>query len=266
MLETDCKMPTQPVQIVRETPRLYGTALAVYHALEDGQHKKRIKETLNLDEEEYEDAVCEIRKAGKMPQRSTKAFKLSDSDKLNICMRILSGEQKTKIARDYGIALATVIYTDRVNGGRKEIVEKKEQITRRIIEEAAAGKKPTDIAIGTGWSLTTVLRVIKANAEEQARQTEQEEQAEVPTDQAEQEPETADDGAEIVPDVSADDDAEWLEPMPVPAAVFDAVSEKVVEIERKIEMNAAHIKAIKGQNEILREKLTELQTWVEAVR
>lgn len=249
MLETDCSIPTEPVQIAQVPYKLYGTALTVKKELEAGNHRAGIMKKLRIGEDVYDDAIFEIRKSGANPITPSKPGKLSDADKIAICMRVMSGEKKTKIANDYGVTVATVIYTVKKNSGRPEIMEKKEQIEQRILADAAAGKSVTDIAVETGWTYQTVLQTIKDHeAEKQAL-----------ADHAETEPEN-------VPDIPADDDAEWLEPMPVPAAVFDAVSEKMVEIERKIEMNAAHIKAIEGQNEILREKLAELQTWVEAVR
>lgn len=241
MLETDCSIPTEPVQIAQVPYKLYGTALAVKKELEAGNHRAGIMKKLRIGEDVYDDAIFEIRKSGANPITPSKPGKLSDADKIAICMRVMSGEKKTKIANDYGVTVATVIYTEKKNSGRPEIMEKKEQIEQRILTDAAAGKSVTDIAVETGWTYQKVLQTIKDH---------------------EAEPVTEPDGEWI----TVEETAAEPEPLRVPDAVFDAVAEKLADIERKIETNEAHIKVIQNQNDFLRERVQEMQTWVEAVR
>lgn len=110
MIESDCKIPTdyQPIE-QPETYPLHGTAAVIKGMIDAGHHAKYIRRTLCIREEEYRDALFEIRKADYDVKRKGKSGKLSGLHD-EIYQAWQDGQSVTALATQYDVSKASISY------------------------------------------------------------------------------------------------------------------------------------------------------------
>ena len=115
MLETDCKIPTAYQPIAQpECYTLHGTAAVVKGMIDAGHHSEYIRRTLCIREEEYRDALFEIRKAGYDVKRKGKSGKLIGLHD-EIYQAWQNGQSVTELATQYDVSKASISYIIKSN-------------------------------------------------------------------------------------------------------------------------------------------------------
>lgn len=110
MIESDCKIPTDYQPIAQpECYTLHGTAAVIKGMIDAGHHAEYIRRTLCIREEEYRDALFEIRKAGYDVKRKGKSGKLSGLHD-EIYQAWQNGQSMTALAAQYDVSKASISY------------------------------------------------------------------------------------------------------------------------------------------------------------
>ena len=115
MLETDCKIPVEPVPIEPpEHSTLYGIDRAVQTMRAEGMKKWQICKKLRIGDDAWRDAIFEIRKQEAIEEMRGK--KLTDEQRERIKMLRMAGAKIHEICVETGCPMSTVkrvLYADK---------------------------------------------------------------------------------------------------------------------------------------------------------
>ena len=163
MLETDCKIPSEPIRIEQLPYKLYGTAAAIKGMLDAGHHPAYIRKTLCISKEEYRDEIYEIRKAGCSMKRTAKSGKLAGKY-AEIYEAWKNGQTVTALAEQYDVSLPSISY---IIKKMKQKEENTVQVNQEIenTDEPVTETKEHTAAIPAIVLRSTAKMIAQLNAE-----------------------------------------------------------------------------------------------------
>lgn len=143
MIESDCKIPTDFQPIAQpECYTLHGTAAVIKGMIDAGYHSEYIRRTLCIREEEYRDALFEIRKAGYDVKRKGKSGKLSGLHD-EIYQAWQNGQSVTALAAQYDVSKASISYIIKKQSKGEPTMQVNQEFEDAVNEMIAQADEPT---------------------------------------------------------------------------------------------------------------------------
>lgn len=143
MIESDCKIPTDFQPIAQpECYTLHGTAAVIKGMIDAGHHAEYIRRTLCIREEEYRDALFEIRKAGYDVKRKGKSGKLSGLHD-EIYQAWQNGQSMTALAAQYDVSKASISYIIKKQSKGEPTMQINQEFEDAINEMIQQADEPT---------------------------------------------------------------------------------------------------------------------------
>lgn len=165
MIESDCKIPTdyQPIE-QPETYQLHGTAAVIKGMIDDGHHSAYIRSTLCIREEEYRDALFEIRKAGYDVKHKRKSGKLAGLHD-EIYQAWQNGQSMTALATQYDVSKASISYIIKKQSKGEPTMQINQEFEDAVNEMIAQADEPTAEPVTVCTVPKAVLDAVKERIE-----------------------------------------------------------------------------------------------------